>query len=576
MKFRRILLLVMTVFTLPYTTYATTYRITEDAFGANIHLRQRIASDDWNTVLDKAEDAKIKWGREEFSWEVIEPANDQYSWEAYDNVVQTYEDHNMKMVGLLTYSTAWASSNPGSTDYEFYPPDADLWKEYVAQVAERYKGKVDYWEIWNEPNHSGFWKGSVEDYARLFDATYDAIKEVNPDAHIIVGGLSGADADYLDQVYDNIADPTHIEVVAIHPYRVKDNNFNYAPERTIDGLNTLYTDVYNIKAVMGEHGQNDVPIWFTETGWTTYSGGVTEQEQAEYLMRLYSIGLSLPNVQKIFWYSMNDVSSNESYLESQFGLMNHDFTTKLAFDGHKFVVESLLDAKFRNQILPQYRIIDNFVHSQHWQFSSTVCTDGTLNDTSGGVMTVHYHFTQVGNCYAPIALRKRLPRNTQALQFQAKGNSDDTLLRMRVTDKTGETFQYNLGYMPKEWLPYTVQLKQFSAHWGGDNDAKLDLPLTFDSFILDNTDGSTVTGSAQFDELYSSPKPFTYLYRFTKDQRDLFAFWTAGRSRNTKLNLLGAKSIRERIWNNGSPLHESSKGDYTLRAEKSVKFLREQ
>ncbi len=559
--------------TIPLPTEARGDRV-GNAFGMNIHLRNRHSDSEWETVMQAAEDAGVEWGREEFSWDVLEPADGEFSYDVYDNVIQSYQDHDIQPLGLLTYSTSWASTNPGSPDYEFYPPDIDAWEDYVNNVASHYKGSVDHWEIWNEPNYSGFWKSDAETYTSYLAVAVDAIKSANPDATVVLGGLSGADADFLDTVYSELNDKSDIDVVAIHPYRVIGDNYNYSPEQTANGLNSLWTDIYNIKAVMNRHGQGNTNIWLTEMGWSTYDEGVSNKQQAQYLMRAYTIALSIPSVRKVFWYALADNSSNESYRESQFGILNHDYAPKVSEDAFRFIKRNLQGAYLKDQTLVRRTIIDNFIHSAGWHFQNTVCTEGKLNDThKRRMMKVSYRFTADTNCYTPIALDKKLPTGTQMMQFKVKGESDDTLLRVRLVDRTGEVFQYNFGYMPNEWLFYTFNINDYAESWNGDNDGIVDQPATFNSFILDDTDGSYAQGVVYFDELYSSKRGNAYLLRYHKGRKDRYAYWSARKNRTLSVNLTGAGKMRIKRWRNSNKLKKSGQAKYRVRANQSIKFL---
>ncbi len=573
MKLKTIIIAVTVLFlVIPNLGLAKGDRVTE-AFGMNIHLRQRIQDSDWETAMRAAEAAGVEWGREQFNWDVIEPSDDDYSWDTYDAVVDKYEEHNIKMLGLLTYSSAWASSNPDSSDYEFYYPDLDAWEDYVGKVAEHYAGRVDYWEIWNEPNHASFWKSDVQQYSTHFAIAVDAIKTANPDAKVVLGGLSGADADWLDDLYNQLNDKSDIDIVAIHPYRLVGEDFNYTPEQTTDSLNSLPVDIYNIKAVINRHDQKNTPIWLTEVGWTTYEDGVTKKMQAEYLMRLYTIALSIPDVKKVFWYALNDTSSNTTYLDAHFGILDEEYAPKKAAEAYDFTKNNLDNKYFKDQTLPKYRIIDNFIHNNGWHFEGTKCANGTINATYHSKMKVSYDFDGADNCYAPIVLNKELPTSTKSIQFKAKGDNDDTYLRVRLTDATGEVFQYNFGYLPKEWLFYNMQTSEYSSRWGGDDDGVLDKPFTFNAFVLDDTDGSKANGTVYFDELYSSGKGGTYLYRYHGDHKDMYAYWSTKKSRSINIELTGAGKVRVKRWNKKNILKQSGNAIYKINANKSIKFL---
>lgn len=552
---------------------ATSTDTITEAFGMNLHLRQRIPQAEWTTVLELADEAGVQWAREQFNWDVLEPVDDSFDFDTYDAVMSAYQAQDVQVLGLLTYSSSWASSNTGATDYEFYPPDLDAWENYVGTVAEHFAGQIDYWEIWNEPNHAGFWKGSTQEYVDLFEVASAAITAANPDAVVVLGGLSGSDSNYLDTVYETIADKTMIDVVAIHPYREAEGSFNHAPETVVDGLNTLTNDLYNMKAVMNLNGQSDTPIWLTEVGWTTADAGVSDRRQSEFLTRLYIEALVIPKVDKIFWYSFNDTSDDESYLDAHFGLVEDDYTTKPALTAYDYAKQHLNGRYFKDQTLPGAQVVDDFSASQGWEFAGTVCTDGSLNDHSNGVMQVSYKFTATSNCYAPITLNEKLPDPTRALQFKVKGDNDNTFLRVRLVDATGEIFQYNLGYMPSEWLYYVIQLDQVSSYWGGDKDGLLDQPLTLNAFVLDDTDGSLEQGELSFDDVLATPKSHTYLYRFHKDNKDVYAYWTSKQKRDLTVHLAGAGKMREYRFNKDSVLHESGSTDYKIKSDRVVKFL---
>ncbi|MDI6703409.1 MAG: hypothetical protein QME40_01860 [bacterium] len=55
----------------------------------------------------------------------------------------------------------------------------------------RYKESIKHWEILNEPDITVFWKGTVEKYVELLEATYKTIREICPEGVVISAGLDG-------------------------------------------------------------------------------------------------------------------------------------------------------------------------------------------------------------------------------------------------------------------------------------------------------------------------------------------------------------------------------------------------
>ena len=70
----------------------------------------------------------------------------------------------------------------------------NAWYDFVKNIANRYKGKITAWEIWNEEDLSYFWKGSVEQYVELIKYAYTALKEVDENNTVVMGGLALASA----------------------------------------------------------------------------------------------------------------------------------------------------------------------------------------------------------------------------------------------------------------------------------------------------------------------------------------------------------------------------------------------
>jgi beta-glucosidase/6-phospho-beta-glucosidase/beta-galactosidase len=60
--------------------------------------------------------------------------------------------------------------------------EMDAWLNFVGAAIERYKDRIIYWEIWNEPNHRKFWGAppSAEDYGRLVKLTAEKIRSIHP------------------------------------------------------------------------------------------------------------------------------------------------------------------------------------------------------------------------------------------------------------------------------------------------------------------------------------------------------------------------------------------------------------
>ena len=123
-----------------------------------------------------------------------------YNWKITDSIFDTYVQRGMKPLAEIGFMPEALSVNPGSlTDSKPkhysgwpYPPKSyEKWAELVFQwvkhCEQRY-GKTEvegwYWEVWNEADLTFYWKGTPDEYLKLYDYTADAVRRALPTAKI--------------------------------------------------------------------------------------------------------------------------------------------------------------------------------------------------------------------------------------------------------------------------------------------------------------------------------------------------------------------------------------------------------
>src|SRR5581483_5820343 len=146
--------------------------------------------------------ASLKWGSTNAYTE--DPAgNPVYDWKIVDRIFDTYHDLGLKPLVEIGFMPEAMSTHPEPYRHNFpngsiytgwaYPPkDYSKWAELVFQFArhlrERYgdaEVKTWLWEVWNEPDID-YWKGTPEEYFKLYDYSVDAVLRALPEA--TVGG----------------------------------------------------------------------------------------------------------------------------------------------------------------------------------------------------------------------------------------------------------------------------------------------------------------------------------------------------------------------------------------------------
>ena len=230
------------------------------------------------------------------SWREVEPAPGEWYWEYPDQVVRAAAYYGLDVVFRLDQQPAWA--RPGRLNAP--PRDETLYPAFVRRVAERYRGRVVGYIIWNEPNLAHEWGGDPPDpegYARLLGAAARAVREADPRALVIAAGLAPTNEVSPRALDDRIflrrqlAAPggREFDVLAVHAY-----GFGLPPQvpaETNQGLNVRRIEQQ--RRILLEAGLGDRPVWITELGWTVDptspvgAPAVSEEQRGAYLVETF-------------------------------------------------------------------------------------------------------------------------------------------------------------------------------------------------------------------------------------------------------------------------------------------------
>lgn len=153
-----------------------------------------------NDELDRIDAAGVEWLRTQFAWSDMEATQGTWDYEGHDLVVNGAQSRGIKVLGILISAPGWANaagSNPAP--FTLYPPtpgdpdDQAAWLNYVEEVCTRYQGRVDAWELWNEPDNAYSWGGGPVDpvgYVNLLTITAEKIRQVDPGAKVVMAGVT--------------------------------------------------------------------------------------------------------------------------------------------------------------------------------------------------------------------------------------------------------------------------------------------------------------------------------------------------------------------------------------------------
>lgn len=285
----------------------------------------------------------VKWVRFDFDWSVIEPAPQHYRFGPYDKVVERLARAGIRVLGLVAYTPAWAN---GGKPGKYHPPrDPEAFAGFCARLARRYAAMgVHAWEIWNEPNLGQFW-GKAPDpamYTRLLKLAYAAIKQADPQAFVVSGGLAQPattatsidSLEFLAAMYRHGAQG-YFDALGNHPY----TSPRIPGEAAAYNWRKMASTSPSLLSVMRRHGDGDKRIWITEFGAPTegrsaWGTVVDENRQALMVERTYAEAAAAAWAGPVFWYNYRDFCPyrKDADAECFYGLLRIDGSPKPAFD----------------------------------------------------------------------------------------------------------------------------------------------------------------------------------------------------------------------------------------------------
>jgi len=268
--------------------------------------------------LRLAKEAGFTWVKQRFEWRNIEKTRkNAFEWSEPDLVIDKINTSGLGIIARLDNQPDWARRDkifPASG-----PPDKlEDWKDFVQEFAQRYKGKIQIYEIWNEPNISREWgnqKPDAKAYVDMLKISYEEIKKIDPNAIVVSAGLSPttemsdraiSDTQFLKDMYANGA-KSYFDMLGIHAPGFKaspdmdpgavarDPQLSNPGDPSSETAKRSYSfrHAEDMRKIMEENGDAAKQVAVMEMGWTTDNRAnspyawhaVTAEQQGEYLVK---------------------------------------------------------------------------------------------------------------------------------------------------------------------------------------------------------------------------------------------------------------------------------------------------
>ncbi len=321
---------------------------------------------DKERVLGLVRGAGFSWVRQQLSWESFEPVPGQYQWDELDRTVDAAVRNNVHLILSVVRSPKWAGIN-GTTGL---PANPATYGELMRRLAERYRGRVEGYEVWNEQNierETGGGKVQVGPYIETLKAAYRGVKAADPWAAVIFGGLSPTgindpgyavdDAVFLEQCYQYNGGEmrNYFDVLGAHPGSAANSPDEFWPIDKPTDPNRPWTThpsfyfrrIENLRSLMEKYGDGAKQVWLTEFGWTTkneapgyeYGALVSEESQAQYLVRAFQRAKTAypwMGVMSVWQLNFAPIVGPQDE-KGPWGLLRADWSTRPSYDALKLM-----------------------------------------------------------------------------------------------------------------------------------------------------------------------------------------------------------------------------------------------
>lgn len=247
-------------------------------YGVNTFLAGEVEPWKRDKTMEMIAAAGIGWIKQQFLWSEIEPARgshwdekyQQDAWKKYDDIVALAERYGVRIIARLDHTPAWA--RPEGTSPDSPPADPADYANFVAAFVSRYRDRVQYIQIWNEPNLAAEWGGQIDPagYAELLRHAYQAAKAVDPNVIVLSAPMAMTnehsdrampELDYWRALYA-LGAGDYFDVLTASAYGL-DQPPTAPPDPEVINVRRIEL----LREVMDAHGDGEKAVWLNEYGW---------------------------------------------------------------------------------------------------------------------------------------------------------------------------------------------------------------------------------------------------------------------------------------------------------------------
>jgi xylan 1,4-beta-xylosidase len=277
-----------------------------------------------------------------------------YDWTKLDSLYDNLLARHIRPFVELGFTPEALASSPqtifywkGNTSHPVPEGWRDLLSAFIQHLESRY-GAAEvrqwYFEVWNEPNLSGFWEGADQKaYFELYDLTAATLKGIDP--ALRVGGPATAGAAWVPEFLEHVAHSgAAVDFVTTHTYGV-DGGFldeaGQADTKLSASPDAIVGDVRRVRQQIAASRFPNLPLYFTEwsTSYTPRDAVHDSYISGPYILTKLAQTQGLAQGMSYWTYTdlFEEPGPPPTPFHGGFGLLNREGLRKPAFFAYKYL-----------------------------------------------------------------------------------------------------------------------------------------------------------------------------------------------------------------------------------------------
>lgn len=245
------------------------------------------------------------------TWRVLNPRRGVFHWRTLDRRVAAAERSGTSVLLVLGATPEWAARNVRETDAPWLGPGSASppkrmadWSAFVSAVVARYAGRIEAYQVWNEPADRIFWRGDDTTLVRMTSIVHDTVRVLDPAARVVAAPFVVRAAQwqvrassYLRALGDA---GWPVDVLAFHGYA-----------SGVPGPAAHRDAIVQVTNLLARSNAPDLPLWETEVNYPEAAGSplsVGAPTERSWLARTYLDAVRM-GVDRVYWYAYAQVPS---------------------------------------------------------------------------------------------------------------------------------------------------------------------------------------------------------------------------------------------------------------------------